>query len=218
MVLALGAVICLPGVASANTIYLAFDTVANGEFTTIVTPTSGPGGQSVATGNYEVYLSTSSTGTPSVLVSGYCFSPQPANTSFTAYNLVPITTTAQEEAAWIVSQGFGGGTIPGASPTATYAEAAQIAVWELIGWSDFSLVSPTDTALTNEVSAIQSAALTAVTGGFNGSGYELAESVNNQYQDFIVPAPLPPTALLLGTGLLGMALLGFRRKRTAFQL
>ncbi len=34
----------------------------------------------------------------------------------------------------------------------------------------------------------------------------------------IAATPLPTTALLLGTGLLGLALLGFRRKKTAFQL
>jgi hypothetical protein len=233
MVLALGAVICLPGMASATTVQLAYVGVSSSTITDITETLQPPYSGGVYTGNYDLQIGNIF----SPIISGYCVSPVSSNSLFNPYTLDPIVPgtelgNAYEAAAWILSQGYSG----------TQTQEGQVAVWEL-AWdyghgNGFSLTTgnfilnnpgPTSTFATG-VEAIYDAALTACglpptpqagvfATTFDYSKYVIADG-GTLWQSYVIPdpVPLPPTALLLGTGLFGLVLLGFPRKRRDSQL
>ncbi len=175
--------------------------------------------EAVYIGNYTFSYTTA----PSTVIYGYCVDIQDSPTSNpTSYVLQPITAgTPYAAAAWILSQGFSG----------TQAQEAQAAVWELV-WdygaspsNPYSLTSgnfqltgmsgmnATDfAAFTTGVGTIYADALAALP-TFDPSGFVLVHS--DDYQDFVGPVPVPPSALLLGAGLLGLVGLGWRRRKVS---
>jgi hypothetical protein len=163
-------------------------------------------------GNYQIQFTNSNGPT----VSGFCVDPRYALSGFNSYDLLPIVAgTSYAAAAWVLDQKYQG----------YQATVAQIAVWELVwdwrtlNWDDgiFRLLNTTTNYATLETDAegIYKAALyafdhdgisadllskyrVASNGGFGAGG-----------QDYIVPVPVPPSAILLCSGLLGLA--GIRR-------
>jgi hypothetical protein len=213
MALALVAVICLPGMASADTVWLAYMGTVPAGVTNITETLSPPYSGGVYTGNYTIAYQTA----PSAIINGYCVDVQDSSPvgTFEPFKVVPITPgSAYAAAAWVLSQGYSG----------MATEEGQVAVWELV-WdyrhgNAFSLTAgnfklndpnPTTSQFATDVGTIYTNALNAVNGGWNPSGYVIVQ--NDTYQDFVVPnpVPIPPTALLMVTGLLGLVGLGWRR-------
>jgi len=207
--------------ASATTVvYLSQERVTPGTGLEIYIPTDNRRLTAEA-GNY--ILNVNPTAPKSgILISGYCVDPSYSSQWFQEYTELPITTalnTTSEPngyagfaaAAWIVSKGY----------TGTAAVTAQAAVWELT-W-DYVYGKPFDLSANNfrlyssssaetDVKNIYYAALEAVNHGFVPSAYVIYH--NGQYQDFVAQhVPVPPSVLLMGSGLLGLGLLGYRRKR-----
>ena len=200
--------------ASADTVSLAYQGVQNSATVGIDGAYTGD----VLAGNYTVTYSTE----PATLVYGYCVDPQiiSAQGAYQTYNLQSIPEGSPfEAAAWILSQGYA----PALAP------AAQVAVWELtwdgldgpdLNSGDFRLTNPNPTAsptpqLVTDAIDIYTAALAGMGANFDQSKLVLA--TNASYQNFVLTppghVPVPPSVLLMGSGLLGLALLGFRRTR-----
>ena len=151
---------------------------------------------------------------------GYCVDPSNAPGSTKTYDLRPIPESTEgsgsgyEAAAWVLAQRY----------TGNHATAAQIAVWELVwDWESENLANGNFTysgsSYTAEVQNIINAALAVNYSTFDHSGYRLAVSPPTDtffrvnYQDYIVPIPIPAAAWLLGSGLIGLVIIRRRRKK-----
>jgi hypothetical protein len=200
-------------IASATTIKLAFDKVENYSYVNIYA--GDLGNLTTEAGNYILKYQTAPNAFTSL--NGYCVDPHYASSSYQEYVVQPIARgSAYAAAAWILSQGY-----------TTIAPQAQVAVWELTwdGMNQFNLnagvfrLYDKDQTYTDKVKEIYDAALRN-SATFESSRYVIvhspATSGGADYQDYVVrnpnPVPLPPSVLLFGTGLLGMGLIGFRRR------
>jgi hypothetical protein len=219
MALALGAIICLPGIASAYpTVDLYEVRVDNAAVANIHAASLGDLG--AYAGNYILAVSNpSGSGNPFVEFSGYCVEPAYSSHTSQVYELLPIAQgTPFAAAAWILSQNY-----------TTLAPAAQAAVWELtwdtakgngfdLSADNFRLYGGVNAG---DVTTIYNNAI-ANMNTFNTSGYVIASNPVGSTdwkdsQNYIIhnPVPVPPSALLLGSGLLGLAGLRYRRKKSS---
>jgi len=149
---------------------------------------------------------------------GFCVEPRYPSNGFATYNLSPIDPTSRyAAAAWVLDQYHAGEAV---------STAAQIAVWELVwdtslNWDDgtFKLLGTTENydALKLQATTIYNAALGATITGSLLSKYMLASDgvFGAGYQDFVVqtPAPIPAAVWLLGSGLIGLAVIRRRMKK-----
>jgi len=208
------------GRAWANTVYVAEVEVANPLSVNIYAV--GIGDVGTEAGNYMIKYQTD----PNTLVSGFCIDPHYSSDLFNPYLVQSIPKgSGFEAAAWILAQNY--------SPA--LAPAAQVAVWELtwdyqygrafsLTTGDFRLNTPdpVTSQLAMDVTAIYNAALDGIGPGstFDSSRYVTLHSPvtagATDYQDYVMPnpnpTPVPATAVLLGTGLLGLGLLSRRKK------
>ena len=200
--------------ASADTVWLTETGVANAVTVSIHAGTLG--NLSALAGNYLLAIQ-NPLGSTSMQFSGFCVDPAFAPTSFQPYELVPIAEESRyEAAAWVLSQG-----------NAFNAAAAQVAVWELTWDTPFNLhdgIFQLNGGVNEaDVTAIYYAALAGMGASFDQSAFVLARNpigdptiLGAGEQDYIIKSPavpIPPTALLLGSGLLGLVGLGWRRSR-----
>jgi len=202
--------------ASATILSVAEDSVANSVSVNIYAV--GIGNVGTEAGNYMIKYETA----PTTLVSGFCIDPHYSSDLFTPYEVKSIAEgSGFEAAAWVLSQNY----------STALAGAAQVAVWELtwdyqnnrvfdLASGDFRLNSPTTTAFVTDVTTIYHAALAGMGANFNQSEFVILHSPpasgGTDYQDYVVPnpvhTPIPASALLLASGLLGLGLLGYRKK------
>lgn len=156
----------------------------------------------------------------------FCVDPSYATYTPTEYTVLSATTMENKykAAAWVLDQALNG--------VFTDKAAAQIAVWELVfDWGNsvnltansFILNSPGD-PLKATATGYALSALSAYGTWTGANNYSVAVKPDPGYygvspQDFVFafetqtvnpPVPIPPTAYLLGAGLLG--LVGLRRK------
>lgn len=154
---------------------------------------------------------------------GFCVDPTYLTTGPATYDLLPIDPISRyAAAAWVLEMYHTGSSA---------SAAAQIAVWELVwDWGttknfsagNFQLLASTAnyTSLFNDANGIYDDALAAFDAGISPSilnKYVFASSngYGIQYQDFVIPDPVPiPGAVwLLGSGMLGLVAIRRRMRK-----
>ncbi len=215
LIMAMGALVCwLPGQALATSYTSTYTSTLNTLGTNTDLPTLAPG-----TNYGTVFVGLTSDDEAQVIItlnSAYFRSPSTNNDAI-ALNVALAGGTSLSV--------FNGG-----SGNFIYTVTAG-STQTVDGLGTFDVTGYTNTAdqgslnyvvtITNGGGVWASAAdvLVGNTSGFDAAA-DIVEVSNSGEYGFVGESvvPLPSTALLLGSGLLGMALLGFRRKRTAFQL
>jgi len=139
--------------------------------------------------------------------SGFCVDPAYSTSQFSAYDLIPVPEgTNYVKAAYLLDR---------YKDQLDLATDLQLAVWAMI----FNPTPGFSTTSTGYQIYIDEANLHS---NFDASGYRLAVNPNwtgtpvlgAGYQDYLIsnPVPEPETLILFGTGLLGIAWVGWRKK------
>jgi hypothetical protein len=207
--------------APASADFLRQTDFANGSATLTVTSPALNGSTNV--GGFKGFYSATSGALLSSPLLSYCIELAQNfafNTTYTDYSTVPVASAPNTipggmntTKATNLAMLFGNGRFADSFTSTTKSVAMQLAIWEIVYETAGAAYNVTSGAFSTAASGITTQANNYLAAMGLGQAAQIAALTSPGQQDFITVVPVPPSAALLGTGLL-FGLWTMRRRRS----